>query len=77
MCFEENGRATWHRKSRSSSEGRMEMGLVKQQAGKEQAAMSPCASLLSNAMPKQFDRNEELARCNRWQKGESALEMVR
>lgn len=41
----------WHQKSRSNSEGRMKMGLVKWEAGKEQAAMSPCTTLLSNVMP--------------------------
>lgn len=41
----------WHQKSRSNSEGRMEMGLVKWEAGKEQAAMSLYTSLLSYVMP--------------------------
>lgn len=41
----------WHQKSRSNSEGRMKMGLVKWEAGKEQAAMSPCTSLLSYVVP--------------------------
>lgn len=41
----------WHKTSRSNSEGRMKMGLLKWEAGKEQAAMSPCTSLLSNVMP--------------------------
>lgn len=30
---------------------RMKMGLVKWEAGREQAAMSPCTSLLSYVMP--------------------------
>lgn len=41
----------WHQKSRSNSEGRMKMGLVKWEAGKEQAAMRPCTSQLSNVVP--------------------------
>lgn len=44
----------WQQKSRSNSEGRMRMGLVKWEAGKEQAAMSPCTSLISSVMPNIF-----------------------
>lgn len=48
---QEGGRVAWHQKSRSNSEGRMKMGLVKWEAGKEQAIMSLCISLLSYVMP--------------------------
>lgn len=41
----------WHKNSTSNSEGRIKMGLLKWEAGKEQAAMSPCTSLPSNVMP--------------------------
>lgn len=67
----------WHQKSRSNFEERMKMGLVKWEAGKEQAAMSLCTSLLLICDAKHFDGNKGLDRkCNQWQEGEIALEMV-
>lgn len=51
MRFEEDRKVAWHKNSRSNSEGRMKTGLLNWEAGKEQAAISPCTSLLSNVMP--------------------------
>lgn len=62
----------WQQKSRSNSEGRMKMGLVKWEAGKEAKSKESMHISAFRCDAKHFDGNEELdRRYNQWQYGES------